>query len=52
MKIITWALLIAVLILGVSACNTTRGLGQDIQQAGEALEKKADKHDDGPNHDE
>ncbi|HMB58988.1 MAG TPA: entericidin A/B family lipoprotein [Xanthomonadales bacterium] len=46
MKTITLALLITVLSLTLGACNTTRGFGQDIQEAGEALEQSADKHDD------
>lgn len=52
MRTITLALLIAVFTLGISACNTTRGLGQDIQEAGQALENSADKHDDGAKYDE
>jgi len=46
MKTIALVLLITLLSLSVSACNTTRGLGQDIQKAGEALEQSANKHDD------
>lgn len=29
------------LILGTAACNTVRGAGQDVQSAGEAVEKAA-----------
>lgn len=38
--------LVAVLIMttGLSACNTTAGLGQDIQNGGQKLENAADRH--------
>jgi entericidin B len=28
-------------VIGLSACNTVEGLGQDIQKGGEAIEKAA-----------
>lgn len=28
--------------LGVSACNTMEGLGQDVENAGESIENQAD----------
>ncbi len=31
------------LMLTLSGCETMKGLGKDIQKAGEALEKKADE---------
>ena len=31
------------LMLALSGCETMKGLGKDIQKAGEALEKKADE---------
>jgi len=34
-------LLMAVLIL--AGCNTMKGLGEDVRQGGEAIEKAADK---------
>ena len=39
-----FAILIMLGILGALAgCNTMHGLGQDIEQAGDNLEKKADE---------
>lgn len=32
-------LLIAIAALGLSACNTVEGVGQDIQAGGKAIEK-------------
>ncbi len=29
------------IVIGLSACNTMAGLGKDIQQGGEALERTA-----------
>jgi predicted small secreted protein len=29
---------------GLSACNTTRGLGRDVQKVGSKIEQKADQH--------
>lgn len=29
-------------LMGLSACNTAKGLGQDIQNTGEYIEEKAD----------
>ena len=34
-------ILIVGMVLGLSACETMKGLGSDIQKAGEAIEKKA-----------
>lgn len=34
-------LIIVALMLSVSACETMKGLGQDIQSAGKAIQKKA-----------
>ena len=31
-----------VIVLGVSGCNTVRGIGKDIKKGGEAIEKVAD----------
>ncbi|MGO1328203.1 MAG: entericidin A/B family lipoprotein [Idiomarina loihiensis] len=36
------ALLVAVAILGLSACETIEGAGRDLQNAGEAIEDEAD----------
>jgi len=30
-------------VLGLSACNTMRGIGQDVQKAGTAIEDAAKK---------
>lgn len=29
-------------ILGLSACNTMHGFGQDVEKTGEAIQRKAD----------
>jgi predicted small secreted protein len=36
-------LLFVVLSLGVSACNTVQGAGQDIKSAGQAIDKTAEE---------
>jgi len=46
MKTITLILLITLLALSLAACNTTRGLGQDIQAVGASIERTANRHDD------
>ena len=43
MKSLTTLLLIAGLLL-LSACNTVKGVGQDIQKAGTAIEDVAKKN--------
>ena len=40
MKKLTAMILITV-VFALSACQTMKGLGQDIQKAGKAIEKKA-----------
>jgi predicted small secreted protein len=42
MKKLTAIILIA-MVFTLSACETMKGLGEDIQKAGKALEKKASK---------
>lgn len=37
-----WLFLLA-MCLAASACSTMKGLGQDIEKGGEALQKAADK---------
>jgi len=32
-----------VMVLGLAGCNTMEGLGQDIENAGEAIEDEADE---------
>ncbi|GJM10344.1 MAG: hypothetical protein DHS20C11_26200 [Lysobacteraceae bacterium] len=39
-------LLLTILGLGIAGCNTTRGLGQDIEQAGDHIEDAADDAED------
>ncbi len=36
-------IILATLSLGLSACNTVKGVGQDIQKAGETIEGAARK---------
>lgn len=39
------AVLMAILVLMVvPACNTTKGVGKDIEKAGAGIERSADKH--------
>ena len=39
-----WRLVwLGVLLLSLSACNTVKGLGQDLQKAGEKIEDAAKK---------
>lgn len=42
MKSYLTVLLLALTGLGVSACNTTEGLGKDVEAAGEAIEEAAE----------
>lgn len=48
-KTLTPLLAIAALFgaIGLSACNTVRGAGQDVQRAGEAIEETAQDLNDG-----
>ncbi len=41
----TWKTIVALLGMAVllSACNTVRGVGKDIEKGGEAIQKAADK---------
>lgn len=41
-KVFAVVLLLA-FIITLSACNTMRGLGQDIEKGGQAIKKAADK---------
>ena len=38
--------ILAFLCAGLTGCNTTRGLGQDIEQTGEAIEEVAEETED------
>ena len=37
------ALLLVASVIALAACNTMHGLGKDIEQVGEKIQKKADK---------
>ncbi len=37
-----WAFLLLATLLVLSGCNTVRGMGQDIEQGGEAIQRSAD----------
>jgi predicted small secreted protein len=36
-------ILLLVFMMTISACNTMRGIGQDIEKGGQAIKKAADK---------
>ena len=36
-------LMLVVWAVALSGCNTMRGLGQDIERAGEAIQRKSDR---------
>ena len=44
MKKLVSVLLLASIVLALSACNTIEGVGKDVQKAGEAVEDAADKN--------
>lgn len=35
----------AAVTMSVTACNTTKGAGKDIEKAGESIQNTADRHD-------
>ncbi len=39
----TAGILFALLVVTLTGCNTMRGLGQDVERAGEAIQRKADR---------
>lgn len=43
MRLIHLSIIILICSFSLYACNTTKGVGQDIEAAGEAIEKKAKK---------
>ncbi len=46
MRVMKWVLFL--LVLGnLAACNTVKGLGEDVQQAGQAIQNSADKNSAG-----
>ena len=36
-------LMMVVALMVLAGCNTMRGLGQDVEKAGEAIQRKADR---------
>ncbi len=48
MKTTTFACFAALfaIAIAIGGCNTTRGIGQDIEAAGETIEKVADETED------
>ena len=49
MKTLTIILCLILLGFGVSACNTTRGFGQDLKAVGNSIEEAAEKEKDDDN---
>ena len=43
LRLLAAATLMVIISLPLTGCNTVEGLGQDIQQAGQAVEKTAEK---------
>jgi predicted small secreted protein len=43
LKNIVLTILLSMCILTLAACNTLRGMGKDIEHAGESIQKAADK---------
>lgn len=41
MKNLTLAIIGIIAVLGLSACNTVKGVGKDIEKGGEAIQKAA-----------
>ncbi len=39
----TVMILMALLVVVLAGCNTLRGFGQDMEKAGEAIQKKSDR---------
>ncbi len=47
MKALSAMLAVAILmafVISIPACNTTKGVGQDMQSGGQSIEKSADQH--------
>jgi len=43
MKKIAFTLSIMLLVMGLSACNTMKGMGQDIESGGQKMENAAER---------
>jgi entericidin B len=41
LRVVTWLLLGVMVVL--AGCNTMHGLGQDVEKAGEAIQRKSSK---------
>ena len=41
MKKLILAIVSVIAVIGLSACNTVKGVGKDIEQGGEAIQKAA-----------
>lgn len=39
---VVWCLLAMVAVIGASGCNTMEGLGEDIENTGDAIEEEAE----------
>jgi len=40
-----WLALLALWALGLAACNTMKGVGKDVEHAGEEIQEEAEEHD-------
>lgn len=43
MKTLKTLLLLVMTVLALSACNTVKGVGKDIERAGEAIQRSSDR---------
>ena len=43
MKTTLLTMLLSLLAVSISGCNTTRGIGQDVEATGEAIEEAAEE---------
>lgn len=43
MKLLSATVLVVLLSIGLTGCNTAKGVGQDVQATGENIENAADK---------
>ena len=41
MRTLTGIILVAALLLGAAGCETVKGVGRDVEKAGEAIQKSA-----------
>ncbi len=38
-------ILLSITLVGVTACNTVKGAGKDVEKAGEEIQEAAERHD-------